>query len=156
MKLLSLFLALVSSVAAAANNSGKTVVDLLAESPQYKMFSTALHTAGLKEEFSGEGPFTIFAPTDEALAKLPAGEWDSLLKPENKAKLVSCVTHHIVPSKVVTDSLKTGPITTLNGRDVTLSRADDGKIKVGNAVCVGGAVVASNGIIHGIDTLIEP
>src|SRR2546430_16540256 len=104
-----------------------------------------MHTAGLTAEFSGEGPFTIFAPTDQAFAKLPPDMWPTLLKPVNKAKLVSFLTHHIVPSKVVPDSLKDGPITTLNGRDISVSRAPDGKIKAGNAIVTAPSLMASNG-----------
>jgi len=114
MKLPALFLAMTVAVVTSVSAAAKTVVEVLDEAPNYKIFSSGMHAAGLAEEFMGEGPFTIFAPTDEAFAKLPPDMWPTLLKPENKAKLVSFVTHHIVPSKVVTEGLKDGPITTLS------------------------------------------
>ena len=154
MKLPALFLAMTVAVVTSVSAAAKTVVEVLDEAPNYKIFSSGMHAAGLAEEFMGEGPFTIFAPTDEAFAKLPPDMWPTLLKPENKAKLVSFVTHHIVPSKVVTEGLKDGPITTLNGRDITVSRDPNGKIKAGNALATAPSLMASNGVVHGVDAVI--
>ena len=145
---------MIAAVVASGSAVAKTVVEVLDEAPGYKIFSAGMHAAGLAEEFKGEGPFTIFVPTDQAFAKLPPDMWPTLLKPENKAKLVSFVTHHIVPSKVVTDGLQEGPVTTLNGRDITVAHAPNGKIKAGNALATASSLMASNGVVYGIDAVI--
>ena len=112
--------------------------------------------AGLVDTLKGPGPFTVFAPTDEAFAKLPAGTVESLLKPENKAKLTAILTYHVVPGKVMAaDVAKLDEAKTVNGAMVTL-QADDGKVMVNDAKVVKADIVASNGVIHVIDTVILP
>src|SRR5690606_1770438 len=103
----------------------------------------------------GEGPFTVFAPTDEAFAKLPAGTVEELLKPENKEKLTAILTYHVVPGKVMAADVKPGEVATVNGEDI-LIKVEDGKVMYGDATVVKTDVGASNGVIHVIDTVVQP
>lgn len=131
-----------------------TIVEIAASSDSFKTLTAALKAAGLVEVLSGKGPFTVFAPTDEAFAALPKGTLENLLKPENKATLVKILTYHVVSGKVLSTDLKSGKVPTVEGRDVT--------IKVGKAVTVNNAQVvkadikASNGVIHVIDKVLLP
>ena len=115
----------------------------------------ALKAAGLVETLQGPGPFTVFAPTDEAFAKLPAGSLDELLKPENKAKLAGILTYHVVPGKVMAADVKTMKAKTVNGQELDV-RVNDGKVTVGNATVTRTDIPASNGVIHVIDTVVMP
>jgi uncharacterized surface protein with fasciclin (FAS1) repeats len=107
------------------------------------------------ETLQGNGPFTVFAPTDEAFAKLPAGTVEELLKPENKAKLVAILTYHVVPGKVMAADVKTMQANTVNGQELSIKVAD-GAVSVDNAKVVKTDVAASNGVIHIIDTVLMP
>jgi uncharacterized surface protein with fasciclin (FAS1) repeats len=115
----------------------------------------AVKAAGLVETLQGKGPFTVFAPTDEAFAKLPAGTVADLLKPENKDKLVAILTYHVVPGKVMAANVKTMMVQTVNGQDLSI-KVDDGKVTVNNANVIKTDVAASNGVIHVIDTVLLP
>ena len=104
----------------------------------------------------GEGPFTVFAPTDAAFAKLPAGTVDDLLKPANKAKLVAILTYHVVPGKVMAAQAATlTSAKTVNSASLTI-RATDGKVMIDNATVTATDIAASNGVIHVIDTVLLP
>jgi uncharacterized surface protein with fasciclin (FAS1) repeats len=138
-----------------SQNAG-TIVDVAASNPQFSTLVAAVKAAGLVETLSGPGPFTVFAPTNEAFAKLPAGTLEDLLKPENKAKLASILTYHVVSGKVLAaDAVKLDKATTVNGADADINVA-------GSTVTIDGSkitatdVAASNGVIHVIDTVMLP
>jgi uncharacterized surface protein with fasciclin (FAS1) repeats len=132
------------------------IVDTAVAAGSFKTLATALTAAGLVETLKGPGPFTVFAPTDEAFAKLPAGTLESLLKPENKAKLAGILTYHVVPGKVMAaDVVKLTSAKTVNGQSVTIA-VDGGMVKVNDANVVKTDVVASNGVIHVIDSVLLP
>lgn len=115
----------------------------------------AVKAAGLVETLQGKGPFTVFAPTDEAFAKLPEGTVESLLKPENKEKLVAILTYHVVAGKVMAADVKTMKVKTVNGKELDVKVAD-GVVTVDNAKVIKTDVAASNGVIHVIDTVVLP
>jgi len=132
--------------------------DLVAVAQGAGSFNTlvaAVKAAGLVETLQGKGPFTIFAPTDEAFAKLPKGTVESLLKPENKDKLIAILTYHVVAGKVMAADVKTMEAKTVNGKMVEIVVNDYG-VKVGGSKVVKTDVLASNGVIHVVDTVILP
>ena len=132
------------------------IIDVAVSAGQFKTLAAALEAGGLIETLKGDGPFTVFAPTDEAFAKLPAGTVESLLKPENKDQLVSILTYHVVAGKVkAADVVKLDTATTVNGTDVAIKVKGDA-VMVDNATVVATDIDASNGIIHVIDTVILP
>ena len=114
-----------------------------------------MKAAGLAETLSGTGPFTIFAPTNAAFAKLPAGTVEMLLKPENKAKLASILTYHVVAGKVLAADVKSGMVKTVQGGEITIVANADG-VTVNGAKVLKTDIVGSNGVIHVIDTVILP
>jgi len=141
---------------AAAAKAPGTIVDVAVADGRFKTLATALQAAGLIETLKGKGPFTVFAPTDEAFAKLPAGTVESLLKPENKAKLVSVLTYHVLPEAVSPGMLdKMTSAKTVEGQSVTIAKKG-GKMMVNGADIAKGEVKASNGIIYVIDSVILP
>jgi uncharacterized surface protein with fasciclin (FAS1) repeats len=111
--------------------------------------------AGLVETLQGKGPFTIFAPTNKAFEKLPAGTVESLLKPENRDKLVAILTYHVVPGKVMAADVKSMKAKTVNGKSVDI-KVSSGGVTVDKAKVIKTDLVASNGVIHVIDTVILP
>jgi len=126
------------------------------ENGSFNTLVTAVKAAGLVETLKGDGPFTVFAPTDEAFAKLPEGTLDMLLLPENKEKLTSILTYHVVAGKVTAaDVMKIDSAPTLQGQEVTIT-TNDGKVMVNNAHVVMADVEASNGVIHVIDNVLMP
>ena len=134
----------------------KDIVDTAVAAGDFKTLAAALQAAGLVETLKGPGPFTVFAPTDAAFAKLPAGTLDSLLKPENKAQLTSILTYHVVPGKVkAADVVKLTSTKTVNGQAVAINAAD-GKVTVDGANVVKTDIGASNGVIHVIDAVMLP
>lgn len=133
----------------------KTIVTVAQGAGQFNTLVAAVKAAGLAETLSGDGPFTVFAPTDEAFAKLPAGTVEDLLKPENKQKLVEILTYHVVPGKVMAADVKAGPVKTVNGKEAEIKVAD-GKVTIEEAYIVKTDVEAGNGVIHVIDTVILP
>ena len=146
-------LALGSTLARASNQD---IVDTAVSAGQFKTLAAALGAAGLVETLKGPGPFTVFAPTDAAFAKLPAGTVESLLKPENKAKLVAILTYHVVPGVVKAEQVtKLDEAKTVNGAMVKVS-VDHGKVMINDANVVTPDIAASNGVIHVIDTVILP
>jgi len=139
-----------------ATEAPKTIVDVAVADGRFKTLTAAVQAAGLVDTLKGEGPFTVFAPTDEAFAKLPAGTLDSLLKPENKDKLVSILTYHVVSGRVMAaDVVKLTLADTVNGAPVKI-KVDGDKVFINDAQVIITDVLASNGVIHVIDKVILP
>ncbi|MCE2880956.1 MAG: fasciclin domain-containing protein [Planctomycetaceae bacterium] len=133
-----------------------TIVDTAVAAGSFKTLVAAVQAAGLVETLNGTGPFTVFAPTDEAFAKLPAGTVESLLKPENKAKLAAILTYHVVPGSVkAADVVKLKNAGTVNGQRVDI-KVDGKKVTVDGATVTATDIACSNGVIHVIDTVILP
>ena len=140
----------------ATTSASKDIVDTAVGAGQFKTLVAAVKAAGLVETLKGKGPFTVFAPTDEAFAKLPKGTVATLLKPENKAKLAAILTYHVVPGKVMAkDVVKLSKAKTVQGAAVGI-RVKDGKVYIDNAQVVAPDVEASNGVVHVIDNVILP
>ncbi|MEO0476335.1 MAG: fasciclin domain-containing protein [Planctomycetota bacterium] len=136
--------------------STKDIIDTAIEAGSFKTLAAALGAAELVETLKGDGPFTVFAPTDEAFAALPAGTVESLLKPENKAKLQAVLTYHVVPGRVyAADAIKAGKAKTVQGSKVTI-KAADGKVTVDGANVVAADIDTTNGVVHVIDAVILP
>ncbi len=136
--------------------SQKDIVDTAVAAGTFKTLAAALQAAGLVETLKGAGPFTVFAPTDAAFAKLPAGTVESLLKPENKAKLVAILTYHVVPGRVLAAQVGgTSSASTANGQSLNISSAN-GNVMVDGARVVQADILCSNGVIHVIDTVLLP
>ncbi len=131
-----------------------TIVDVAAGNPDFSTLVTAVQAAGLAETLSGTGPFTVFAPTNEAFAALPEGVLDKLLEPANKEALTSVLTYHVVAGEVTSDMIKPGEVKTVEGSEITIS-TDDG-VMVNDATVVQADVDASNGVIHVIDKVLVP
>ena len=133
-----------------------TIVETAVAAGSFKTLVAAVQAAGLVDTLNGAGPFTVFAPTDEAFAKLPAGTLESLLKPENKAKLAAILTYHVVPGSVkAADVVKLKNAGTVNGQRVDI-KVDGAKVKVDGANVVTTDIACSNGVIHVIDSVILP
>ncbi|MEZ5288544.1 MAG: fasciclin domain-containing protein [Vicinamibacterales bacterium] len=148
--------AMVQVVPATVHAQDKDIVDTAVAAGQFKTLAAALQAAGLVETLKGTGPFTVFAPTDEAFAKLPKGTVEDLLKPENKAKLTAILTYHVVPGKVMAADVKTmKDAKTVQGGMLPVS-AMGSTVMVGNAHVVKADIAASNGVIHVIDTVLMP
>ncbi|ADZ84589.1 fasciclin domain-containing protein [Cellulosilyticum lentocellum] len=137
---------------------GNNIVEIASSDKQFSTLVTALQTAGLIETLEGSGPFTVFAPTNDAFNKLPAGTVENLLKPENKQMLVDILTYHVKSGK-----LDSREIEKLNGQDIQMLNGKpakievkDGKIYIDNAQIIQTDIIASNGIIHVIDAVILP
>ncbi len=156
-KLLGLFaIALVALPALAGD--GKDIVDTAVGAGSFKTLVAAVKAAGLVETLKGEGPFTVMAPTDEAFAKLPEGTVESLLKPENKEKLVAILKYHVIPGKVLAaDVVKLDgqSVKTAEGAEAKIS-VKDGAVMINSAKVVKTDIECSNGVIHVIDTVILP
>ena len=134
----------------------KDIVGTAVSAGSFKTLTAALEAAGLVETLKGNGPFTVFAPTDEAFAKLPDGTVKSLLKPENKQKLTSILTYHVVAGNVkAADVIKLSSAKTLNGQSVTI-KVVEGKVLINGATVVKADIAATNGTIHVIDTVLMP
>jgi uncharacterized surface protein with fasciclin (FAS1) repeats len=134
----------------------KDIVDTAVGAGSFKTLVAAVQAAGLVDTLKGKGPFTVFAPTDEAFAKLPKGTVEDLLKPENKAKLVAVLTYHVVPGKVLAaDVVKLKEAKTVQGQSVKIV-VEGGKVKVDAANVVKTDIETSNGVIHVIDAVILP
>ena len=139
-----------------AETAGKTIVEIAAGAEDFSTLVAAVKAAGLVDVLSSEGPFTVFAPTNEAFAKLPEGTVESLLKPENKEKLIAVLKYHVVPGKVMAkDVVKVDSAKTAQGSSVTVT-VEGKTVKVDNATVVKTDIEASNGVIHVIDTVIIP
>jgi uncharacterized surface protein with fasciclin (FAS1) repeats len=152
----------VAPLATAGHHEGEggmkkeSVVDIAVGNPDFSTLVAALKAADLVGTLGGDGPFTVFAPTNAAFAKLPAGTLDNLLKPENKGQLAAILTYHVVPGKVLAaDVVKLTRATTVQGTDVAIS-VNGGAVKVDGANVVTTDIVGSNGVIHVIDSVILP
>jgi len=130
----------------------KDIVDTAVGAGSFKTLATALGAAGLVETLKGKGPFTVFAPTDEAFAKIPKADLDALLK--DKAKLTAVLTYHVVAGKVMAADVKAGNVKTVQGSELTVSTSMG--VMVNNAKVIKTDIVADNGVIHVIDTVIMP
>lgn len=142
-------------VHAGQNDKSQDIVAVAAGNGSFNTLVAAVKAAGLVETLQGPGPFTVFAPTDEAFAKLPKGTVEDLLKPENKAKLVSILTYHVVAGKVMAADVKTMKAKTVNGQSLDV-KVSGGTVTVDKAKVVKTDVAASNGVIHVIDTVVLP
>lgn len=131
-----------------------TIVDVAVGAGNFTTLVAAVTAADLVETLSGTGPFTVFAPTDEAFAALPAGVLDALLLPENKALLAQILTYHVVAGQVMAADVTDGDVATVEGQTVALSTANG--VTVNGATVVAADVAASNGVIHAIDAVILP
>ena len=141
---------------ASAAADAKDIVDTAVAAGSFKTLAAALGAADLVKTLKGAGPFTVFAPTDEAFAKLPAGTVEMLLKPENKAKLQRILTYHVVPGKVMAaDVMKMHMAKAVSGDSITIA-TKNGAVMADGARVVKADIVATNGIIHVIDTVIMP
>lgn len=156
LKLLSFAVIFAVSSVLPAKAQRADIVALAAGNDNLKTLVAAVKAAGLVETLQGAGPFTVFAPTDEAFAQLPEGTLESLLKPENKAQLVAILTYHVVPGKVYSTQLSDGMnAKTVEGSDVRVQIASEGA-KINDAAVVTADVEASNGVVHMIDKVILP
>jgi uncharacterized surface protein with fasciclin (FAS1) repeats len=139
-------------VSAALSVQAKDIVDTAVAAGSFKTLAAALTAAGLVDTLKGKGPFTVFAPTDEAFAKIPKADLDALLK--DKAKLTAVLTYHVVSGKVMAKDVKAGKVKTVQGSEVTV--ATTGGVMVDGAKVVKTDIAADNGVIHVIDTVIMP
>ena len=154
LKPLSLAAALALS-ALPASAQPADIVDTAVAAGQFTTLAAALDAAGLVETLKGDGPFTVFAPTDAAFAALPAGTVEDLLKPENKDKLTAVLTYHVIAGKVMSGDLSDGmQAATVNGAEVTITTSVGAKVNGANIT--GADIEASNGVIHVIDAVILP
>jgi uncharacterized surface protein with fasciclin (FAS1) repeats len=145
-----------SSKTAASWNAGHDIVDTAGEAGSFKTLAAALGAADLVDTLKGEGPFTVFAPTDEAFAKLPKGTVENLLKPENRHQLTAILTYHVVPGRVTADKVvKLSNATTANGQRIDV-RVEEGGVRIDGANVIKTDITASNGIIHVIDEVLIP
>ena len=153
------FLGLLGAIANAGHHGemkAKDIVDTAVSAGQFNTLAAALDAAGLIDTLKGEGPFTVFAPTDEAFAKLPEGTVETLLKPENRDQLTAILTYHVVAGKVLAaDVVKLTSATTVNGADVVIT-VENGGVRIDNANVIKANIDASNGVIHVLDTVILP
>jgi len=151
-----LAVALAAAVVMPTRAAEKDIVDTAVAAGSFKTLAAALEAAGLVETLKGTGPFTVFAPTDAAFAKLPAGTVENLLKPENRDKLRAILTYHVVAGNVMAaDVVKLKSAKTVQGSSVKID-ASNGKVKVDSANVVKTDIAASNGVIHVIDTVLMP
>jgi uncharacterized surface protein with fasciclin (FAS1) repeats len=138
-----------------ARAADETVVAIAAGNPDFSTLVAAVTAAGLVDTLNGDGPFTIFAPTNAAFEKLPAGTVEDLLKPENKEKLIAILTYHVVAGKVMAADVKTGKVKSLQGGELDVVVGDDG-VTVDGAKVTQTDIVGSNGVIHVIDSVVLP
>ena len=138
-------------------NNKQDIVDTAVAAGSFNTLVTAVKAADLVDTLKGDGPFTVFAPTDEAFAKLPEGTLENLLKPENKDQLAAILTYHVVPGKVpAEDVIKLTEATTVQGKNVEIMIKDGSVVLNGNSQVVQTDIKTSNGVIHVIDTVILP
>ena len=148
----SLLIASVLALGLSVSAQAKDIVDTAVGAGNFKTLAAALTAAGLIDTLKGKGPFTVFAPTDEAFAKIPKADLDALLK--DKAKLTAVLTYHVVPGKVMAKDVKAGKVKTVQGSELTISTTAD--VKVDNETVVKTDIGADNGVIHVIDSVIMP
>ena len=139
-----------------AESTTSNLVEQAASNDQFQTLVKAIEAAGLTETLAGEGPYTVFAPTNDAFAALPANTLDSLLLPENKEVLVKLLKYHVVSGAVPSSEIQSGEITTMAGKSVTVQVGEDGNVSVNNAQVTQADIKANNGIIHVVDHVILP
>ena len=154
-KLIVSLFGLIAISSASFAQEKKDIVDTAVAAGSFKTLVAAVKAAGLVDTLKGAGPFTVFAPTDEAFAKLPAGTVEELLKPENKKKLTDILTYHVLAGKVMAADVKTMEAKTVQGSSAMVKVAD-GKVTIDKANVVKTDIEASNGVIHVIDSVIMP
>lgn len=143
-------------IAVAEGTADKDIVTTAVKAGSFNTLAAALDAAGLVETLKGKGPFTVFAPSDEAFAKLPAGTVDNLLKPENKQQLIAVLTYHVIPGKLMAaDVVRLNAVVTVNGQRVDVT-TDGKKVQIDQAQIVATDIACSNGVIHVIDQVILP
>jgi len=149
-------LVLSANVNADHHGMTKDIVDTAIGAGQFNTLVAAVQAAGLVDTLKGEGPFTVFAPTDEAFARLPAGTVEDLLKPENRETLVAVLTYHVLPGKVMSADImgKTAEVATVQGSNLSVDATDG--VKVDGANVITADIETSNGVIHIIDTVVLP
>jgi uncharacterized surface protein with fasciclin (FAS1) repeats len=153
---LALALPLDAQMSMRGEDNEKDIVETAIAAGSFETLVAAVQAAGLVEVLQGEGPFTVFAPTDEAFAKLPAGTVETLLKPENREQLTAILTYHVVPGRLMAeDVLKMETLRTVQGQKIDVSLKYE-KAYVGNARIIKTDIETSNGVIHVIDTVILP
>jgi uncharacterized surface protein with fasciclin (FAS1) repeats len=145
--------AIAASTVLSASAFAKDIVDTAVSAGNFKTLAAALTAADLVQTLKGPGPFTVFAPTDAAFAKIPKDQLDALLK--DKPKLVAVLTYHVVPGKVLAKDVKPGMVKTVQGQSLTI-KVDGGKVMVNNATVTQTDIMADNGVIHVIDTVLIP
>jgi uncharacterized surface protein with fasciclin (FAS1) repeats len=149
-----------SEEAGAADSTDMTITDVVAGNEDFSTLLAAVGAADLGETLAGEGPFTVFAPTDDAFAALPEGTLDTLLEPENKQQLADILTYHVLPAEVMAADVQPGEVVTVNGAPFTISVEDGGVFitdGAGNtAQVVTTDITTSNGVIHVIDSVLLP
>jgi uncharacterized surface protein with fasciclin (FAS1) repeats len=148
----SFLIASVLAFGLSVSAQAKDIVDTAVGAGNFKTLATALTAAGLVDTLKGKGPFTVFAPTDEAFAKIPKADLDALLK--DKAKLTSILTYHVVSGKVMAADVKAGKVKTVQGSEITISTTAG--VKVDNANVIKTDITADNGVIHVIDSVVMP
>ncbi len=153
MKMISKVIAGAALAAATTLTFAADIVETAVSAGQFTTLVKAVQAAGLVDTLKGKGPFTVFAPTDAAFAKLPAGALDSLLK--DKEKLTQVLTYHVVPGKVMAAQVKAGEVKTVEGQSLSVT-TKNGAVMVDEAKVVKTDIVASNGVIHVIDTVVMP
>lgn len=142
--------------AAVASDAEMDIVDTAISAGEFNTLATALTAANLVDTLKGEGPFTVFAPTDEAFAKLPAGTIENLLKPENVDQLAAILTYHVLPGTVeAKDVVSLTEAETVNGQSINIS-VSDANVSINDASVIATDIMASNGVIHVIDSVILP
>jgi uncharacterized surface protein with fasciclin (FAS1) repeats len=141
--------------AIAADQTAPDIVAAATSKPELTTFVSAVKAAELVSALQGQGPFTVFAPTNEAFAKLPAGQLEDLLKPENRMKLATILKGHVIKGRVKAADVKPGEVKTLDGEEVTIA-VMNGKVTFGGATVVATDLTAGNGVIHEIDTVVIP
>jgi uncharacterized surface protein with fasciclin (FAS1) repeats len=146
------FITISSLVLAAVSAQAKDIVDTAVDAGQFKTLAAALQAAGLVQTLKGPGPFTVFAPTDAAFAKIPKADLDALLK--DKAKLTAVLTYHVVPGKVMAKDVRAGKVKTVQGSELTIGTT--GGVTVDASKVVSTDIVADNGVIHVIDSVVMP
>ncbi len=143
-----LALSMTSSIAGAAD-----LIDTAVTSGNFKTFVAAVKAAGFTESLRSSGPYTVFAPSDEAFSRLPPGTWEALVK--DKARLAKVITYLVIPGKVLVADVKPGKTKTLDGAQIML-KSDNGRITVDEAAVIESDIVADNGVLHAIDTVAMP
>lgn len=149
-------MAMAGAVHADHHGMKKDIIETASEAGNFQTLAKAVEAAGLTETLKGDGPFTVFAPTDAAFDKLPEGTVEELLKPENQDQLKSVLTYHVVPEKVMAeDAMGADSLTTVQGQELSISTEND-QVMINDATVTQADIKASNGVIHAIDSVLMP